>query len=87
MLSLRDCLDYCDLTEDDVSLLAEHEHLPPEMAAHIACALAQTRDGVQILSHIMQDLIERAERAGAADRAQHVRHVCARFQAAHQLAH
>ncbi len=28
MLSIRDCLDYCDLTDDEVSLIAEHEGIP-----------------------------------------------------------
>ena len=33
MLSIRDCLDYCDLTDDEVALVAEHEGIPDGAAA------------------------------------------------------
>lgn len=32
MLSLEDCIALCDLTEEEVLAIAEHEHIP-EMAA------------------------------------------------------
>lgn len=87
MLSLQDCLDYCDLTDDDVDLLAEHEHLPHDVAAHIACGLVQTPAGVVLIDHVMEDMIERAQTHGQLAKAEHVSHVYARFKAAHPLAH
>ena len=87
MLSLRDCLDYCDLTDDDVEVIAEHEHLPHAMAAHIVCGLVQTPAGVVVIDHLMNDMIERARSAGQLDKAEHVLHVYARFRATHPLAH
>ena len=42
MLSMRDCLDYCNLTDDEVALIAEHEDIPDAAAATIACGLVQT---------------------------------------------
>jgi hypothetical protein len=36
MLSIRDCLDYCDLTDEDVAIIAEHHDIPDVAAAQIA---------------------------------------------------
>ena len=33
MLSIRDCLDYCDLTDEDVAIIAEHHDIPEAAAA------------------------------------------------------
>ena len=35
MLSIRDCLDYCDLTDEDVAIIAEHHDIPDVAAAQI----------------------------------------------------
>lgn len=87
MLSLRDCLDYCDLTDDEVELFAEHEHLPREIAATLACGLVQTKDGVIAIDHCLTDMLEHAMRCGEFDKAEHVLHVYAQFRAAHPLVH
>lgn len=39
MLSIRDCLDYCDLTDEEVLLIAEHEDIPDAAAAQLCCGL------------------------------------------------
>lgn len=87
MLSIRDCLDYCDLTDDEVSLIAEHEDIPDVAAAQIACGLVQTNEGVVLLTQYMIDMIARAESRGEVDRAEHMRSICARFQHDHPVLH
>ncbi len=87
MLSIRDCLDYCDLTDDEVALIAEHEDIPDAAAAQIACGLVQTPEGVLILTRYMADLLSRAERRGDREKAERVRTICARFQQDHPLVH
>jgi len=87
MLSLRDCLDYCDLTDDEVELFAEHEHLPHEVAATLACGLVQTDDGVGQFDLCLAEMIDGAVRDGRLAKAEHVLHVYAQFRAAHPLAH
>jgi hypothetical protein len=42
MLTMRDFLDYCDLTEAEVAKIARSEHLPPIVAAQLAHMLKQT---------------------------------------------
>ncbi len=87
MLSIRDCLDYCDLTDDEVALLAEHEGIPEPAAAHIACGMVQTPEGVLVLTHFMLDLVEQANARGDKVKAAQAESVCARFMADHPLAH
>ncbi|MFA9440180.1 hypothetical protein ACDA63_11140 [Uliginosibacterium sp. sgz301328] len=86
MLSMRDCLDYCDLTEEDVALFAEHEHLSPHVAATMACGLVQTKEGVSAFDHCLEDLLGDAMRCGEFAKAEHVLHVYTRFRTAHPLA-
>ncbi|MFT4171309.1 MAG: hypothetical protein QM639_02015 [Rhodocyclaceae bacterium] len=85
MLSMRDCLDYCDLTDEEVALFAEHLHLPPNVAATVACGLVQTKEGISTLDHAMEDLLGDAMRCGQFAKAEHVLHVYAQFKTAHPL--
>ena len=87
MLSIRDCLDYCDLTEDEVSLIAEHEDIPDAAAAQICCGLVQTPEGVMVLTNFMLELIERASARGDIGKAERAASVCARFMKDHPLPH
>lgn len=87
MLSMRDCLDYCDLTDDEIELVAEHEDVPDAAAAQLVCGLVQTPEGVVIVTRYMQELIERANRRGDFDKAVRASAVCARFMADHPVRH
>ncbi|HRP23259.1 MAG TPA: hypothetical protein PLF79_01315 [Thauera sp.] len=87
MLSIRDCLDYCDLTDDEVALIAEHEDIPDAAAAQMVCGLVQTPEGVMVLTNYMLELIERANACGDARKAEQAASVCARFMADHPLPH
>lgn len=87
MLSIRDCLDYCDLTDDEVALIAEHEGIPEGAAAQIVCGMVQTPEGVLVLTSYMQDLIEQATQRGDYDRARRAQDIRDRFVADHPLPH
>ncbi len=87
MLSMKDCLDYCDLTEEEVELIAEHEEIPDVAAAQLACGLVQTTEGVILLTQYMQDLAERAVTRGDCVRAAHVAEIRKRFMADHPVSH
>ncbi|WP_341645374.1 hypothetical protein [Thauera sp. SDU_THAU2] len=87
MLSIRDCLDYCDITDDEVALVAEHEGIPDAAAAQVVCGLVQTPEGVLLLTNFMLDLVERANECGDQEKAARAKSVCARFMADHPLTH
>ena len=87
MLPIRDCLDYCDITDDEVALVAEHEGIPDAAAAQVVCGLVQTPEGVLLLTNFMLDLVERANERGDPEKAAKAKSVCARFMADHPLTH
>ena len=87
MLSIRDCLDYCDLTDDEIALFAEHEGIPDAAAAQIVCGMVQSPEGIVVLTTYMKDLVDRATRRGEAEQAERARKACARFMNDHPLPH
>lgn len=87
MLSIRDCLDYCDLTDDEVALIAEHEDIPDAAAAQLVCGLVQTPEGVVLLTRYMQELVDRAYQRGDHQKAYRAMQVCARFMVDHPVTH
>ena len=87
MLSIRDIIDYCDLTDDEVALVAEHEGIPDAAAAQIVCGMVQTPEGTLVLTNYMLELAERANRSGNTSKAERAKAACARFMADHPAAH
>ena len=87
MLSIRDCLDYCDLTDEDVAIIAAHHDIPEAAAAQIACGLVQTPEGTLMLTQFLLDLVDRAEERGDRANANRFRAACARFIQAHPVSH
>ena len=85
MLSVRDCLDYCDLTEDDVALVAEHEQISDNIALQLVCSLVQTPEGVLALSMSMEEMIESAARIGDHAKAERAARVYAHFSRRHPV--
>jgi hypothetical protein len=64
MLTLQECRDFSDLSQEEVREIAEHEHLPEVLAAALGHALLKTPNGVDIiLGYLLQNL-ERAAARG-----------------------
>jgi hypothetical protein len=85
MLSIRDCLDYCDLTDTEVALLAEHESIPEISAAQVLCGLVQTDEGVRLLARWLRELIDSADADGLIEKAAVARLEFERFTTSHPL--
>ena len=63
MLSLEDCLALCDLTEDEVLAIAQHEHIPEIAAVELGDYLLHCPDGeLRIRAMIRDDIAEAAAR-------------------------
>ena len=45
MLSFEDCVAFCDLTEEEIAAIAEHEGIPDLPAAELGAALLSRPDG------------------------------------------
>ena len=57
MLTLQDCLELCELTEDEVLAIAEHEHLTEMAALELGNYLVHTPEGERrIKAMIVEDI-------------------------------
>lgn len=84
MLSLQDCLDLSDLTEEEIGAIADHEHVPPVVAAELGNTLLKTTAGRCLLKLYLLDNIEQAREAGQFDKARRLDALYRRFEDEHQ---
>ena len=85
MLCLEDCLDFSDLEQDEVAAIAEHEHVPPIVAAELGCALLKTNDGVAVIHQMILDDLQIALEHGQMEHAGELVMTYQHFQKAHPL--
>lgn len=64
MLTFDDCLGLCELTEEEVAAIAEHEHLPMIVAAELGNYIIQGSDGALRIKRIIVDDIRAARAVG-----------------------
>ncbi|OFZ99731.1 MAG: hypothetical protein A3H35_14680 [Betaproteobacteria bacterium RIFCSPLOWO2_02_FULL_62_17] len=60
MLTLEDCIEMSDLTEEEVLAIAEHEHIPAIAAAAMAHYLVHRPDGEMCVKAMIKDDIRDA---------------------------
>lgn len=83
MLTLQDCLELSGLTEDEVSIIAEHEHVPEIIAAELGSTLLNTPKGVYQIKQMMLEELEKAASNGQRDKEKQIDKIYARFNASH----
>jgi len=64
MLSLEDCVALCDLTEEEVLAIAQHEHIPEIVAAELGNYLLRSPDGELLIKAMIRDDIAAAAASG-----------------------
>jgi hypothetical protein len=64
MLTLEDCLALCDLTEDEILAIAEHERIPEMAAVELGNYLVHCPDGDLCIKSMIKDDIASALAAG-----------------------
>jgi len=69
MLTFDDCLALCELTEEEIAAIAEHEHLPMIVAAELGNYLIHGPDGALRIKRIILDDMMVADQAGDNGRA------------------
>ncbi|MCB1914498.1 MAG: hypothetical protein KDG52_02075 [Rhodocyclaceae bacterium] len=67
MLSLTDCLDFVDLDEATIEVIARHEELPIIVAAELGHQLLGDLRGIYRIHLMHRDLIEAAAESGHLD--------------------
>jgi hypothetical protein len=61
MITFEDCIGFCDLTEEEVLAIAEHEHLPEIAAAALAQVLLSQEHGSERVRNMIIDDIRQAQ--------------------------
>ena len=85
MLTLAECIGMSDLTDDEIAVIAEHEHVPEIVAVELGNGLLQTPKGVFILKCYIVDVLEQAKLAGKRDKVKRLDRLLTRFNAAHRI--
>lgn len=83
MLTLQDCIGICDLTEEEIKAIAQHEHVPEIIATELGDYLIHCENGVPHIKRIILDDIEEAKAHGHEDEAERLRLVLKHFIATH----
>ncbi len=86
MLTLQDCLELCELTEDEVLAIAEHEHITEMAALEFGHYLAHTPDGERRIKAMIAEDIDAARARGEIGHAAMLRLVLQRFVETHAAA-
>lgn len=83
MLSYIDCVAFCDLTEEEIAAIAEHEHIPAIVAVELGSYLVRTPEGVPMLKRMILDDIQAARTRADWLAAAKLRHVLRHFVETH----
>jgi hypothetical protein len=68
MLTLEDCIALCELTEDEVRAIAQHERIPEIAAAEMGCYLVHSVTGKLSIKGMIRDDIAAAAASGDGER-------------------
>jgi hypothetical protein len=79
MITFNDCLALCELTEDEIVAIAEHEHLPDTVALEMGSYLVQGPGGEVRIQGIIVDDINAAQRRGDLVHAARLKQTLRRF--------
>ncbi len=63
-LTIQDCIDMSELTEEEILAIAEHEQIPEVLAIELGCYLVQQPGGEKRIKRMIQDDIQRSMENG-----------------------
>jgi len=87
MLTWEDCVALCDLTEEEIEAIAEHEHIPLLAAVELGQYLVRAPHGPPRISRMIIDDIKAAEKQGDRLEALKLKAVSRHFIEQHQPVH
>lgn len=83
MITLEDCLGFCDLTEEEVLAIAEHEHMPEMAAIAYGQYLLKKSEGEETICRMIVADIREAQAQNNCEHVQTLLHVLHHFIRAH----
>lgn len=84
MVTFEDCLSLCELTEEEVDAIREHEHVSETVALEMGSVLIHGPDGQLYIQHMIVDDIRAAQRRGDLAHAAKLKQTLRRFIEGHQ---
>ena len=84
MLTLKDCIDLSNLSDAEVTAIAEHEHVPEIVAAEIGCELINTPAGRLVLRRYIRENLMHARAQHLDEKAKALALLLRRFDGAHR---
>ena len=85
MLTYRDCLDWCDLEQNEVDAISEHQHMDRILALAYGSRLTSLPGGTRKMRKIMIDDIRNAQQHYNAVHAAELRRMLDQYIKAHPL--
>ncbi len=64
MLTIEDCIELSELTEDEILAIAEHEHIPEMVAIEMGAYLVHTPDGERRIKRMIVEDLQAARDRG-----------------------
>lgn len=64
MLTIQDCIELSELTEEEILAIAQHEHIPEMAAVELGNYLVRTPEGERRIKEMIAEDIEQAKREG-----------------------
>jgi S-ribosylhomocysteine lyase LuxS involved in autoinducer biosynthesis len=64
MLTIQDCIELSELTEEEILAIAQHQHIPEMAAVELGSYLVHTPEGEKRIKTMIVDDIEEAKREG-----------------------
>jgi len=87
MLTYEDCVEMCDLSEEEVAAIAVHEHVPEIIAAEYGNYLVHSPAGLPMIRRIIVDDIDSARRHHDTETVERLHRVLEHFIATHPSRH
>lgn len=83
MLTFEDCLAFCELSEDEIDAIAEHEHVPEMVAVELGSYLVEGSDGQLLIRQMIVEDILVARKKGNIAHAAHLKRTLRHFIETH----
>jgi hypothetical protein len=83
MLTLEDCIEMSDLSEEEILAIAEHENIPEMVAVELGSYLVHLPNGEKRIKRMIVDDIEHASQTGDTAHAALLRSVLKHFVESH----
>jgi hypothetical protein len=64
MLTVQECVDMSELSNETIRAIAEHEHIPEVVAAEVGQELLKATGGIAEIHRILEENLELAVQAG-----------------------